>query len=272
MGVGLQGLTFPEFVLLILMVVIKTARQKLRNHTRHFGFTLDVCRDGCEFIGIAVHERWSDIDSLELPKQQVNHVEKLIRSTTKNKSSYAEFDKRFYKFPAYLRRAAISEYLGYVSSHMTRLAKWNKDSKGKPPAFQPKRNGFPVFYKGDLFKWVENGKVRQKLFNGNDWIWVTVPLDPIKTLDRFPASAGWTHKNPMLVQRGNRWMLQFPFEGKVSLQEKDFVRPVVSVDLGLTTTAVCSVLRSDGTVLHREFISYDREKDRLNNTLGFIAV
>ena len=56
------------------------------------------------------------------------------------------------------------------------------------------------------------------------------------------------------------------------MPEKDFIRPVLAVDLGLNTTAVCSVVDSEGTVTHREFITYGGEKDRLNDILGRIAV
>jgi putative transposase len=76
----------------------------------------------------------------------------------------------------------------------------------------------------------------------------------------------------MLVKKDNRWSLHFPFERKVVLPEKDFKRPVLAVDLGLTTTAVCSVVDSDGTVTQREFLTYGGEKDRLNGTLAHSAV
>jgi IS605 OrfB family transposase len=76
----------------------------------------------------------------------------------------------------------------------------------------------------------------------------------------------------MLVKKNKRWSLHFPFEKSITLPEKEFIRPVLAVDLGLTTTAVCSVVSAEGTVTHREFITYGGEKDRLNDILGRIAV
>jgi transposase len=72
----------------------------------------------------------------------------------------------------------------------------------------------------------------------------------------------------MLVQKDKRWRLPFPFERKVTLQKKNLAQSVLSVDLGLTTTAVCSAILADGTVTHREFMTYGGEKDRLGGYCG----
>lgn len=42
------------------------------------------------------------------------------------------------------------------------------------------------------------------------------------------------------------------------------------MDLGINTDAVCSIMRSDGTVLDRKFINFPSEKDRLSHVLGRI--
>lgn len=174
----------------------------------------------------------------------------------------------------------IAEAIGNVSSYITRYRQWEKKkadriSKGKkftdkPPLFNPECNSFPVFYKDNMSQWLTNGKVALKLHNGSDWIWFVLPFDPVN-LKRFQKSDGWERKNPMLVRKGKRWYLHIPYEKEVTLSDKDFAKPVLSVDLGLNHTAVCSVVHSDGTVTHREFISYEGEKDRLNILLGRIA-
>ncbi len=100
-----------------------------------------------------------------------------------------------------------------------------------------------------------------KLYNGKDWLWYHVPFEPINTEKRFPLKDGWERQNPMLVKKdGKRWALHFPFEKDVVLPEKDFTRPVLAVDLGLTTTAVCSVVSSDGTVTHGSFSTMVEKK------------
>ncbi len=45
---------------------------------------------------------------------------------------------------------------------------------------------------------------------------------------------------------------------------------VCSVDLGINTDAVCTIMRADGTVLGRKFIDHPSEKDRMYRTLGRI--
>ena len=45
---------------------------------------------------------------------------------------------------------------------------------------------------------------------------------------------------------------------------------ICSVDLGINTVAVCTILRADGTVLGRKFINFSSDKDRLYHVLGRI--
>ena len=42
------------------------------------------------------------------------------------------------------------------------------------------------------------------------------------------------------------------------------------MDLGINTDAVCTIMRADGTVMGRRFISFPRDKDRLYRVLGRI--
>ena len=45
---------------------------------------------------------------------------------------------------------------------------------------------------------------------------------------------------------------------------------ICGVDLGINTDAVCTIMRSDGTVLGRKFINFHSEKDRMYRVLGRI--
>lgn len=78
--------------------------------------------------------------------------------------------------------------------------------------------------------------------------------------------------DPALVLKNKRWYLHIPFQKQILFSEKDLKRPVLSVDLGLNCTAVASVISSGGTVMHRAFIDYGREKDHLKTVIGRIAV
>lgn len=178
------------------MLITKTARQKLRNYTRYLQFTLDRYRDALEYINKVVYREWSTISALPAATERLNHIEKLVHSTAKNMAA-CDFDSRFYKFPSYFRRAVIAESLGHVSSHMERYGKWTQDLKGRPPAFNPACNAFPVFYRDNMSAWISNGKLALKLYNGTDWIWFILPFEPIKP-KRFPLSEGWVRMTPHL--------------------------------------------------------------------------
>jgi hypothetical protein len=126
------------------------------------------------------------------------------------------------------------EAIGNVSSYMTRYRQWGelnydrisqgKKPRDKAPAFQAKCNAFPVFYRDGMSRWIKNGKVALKLYNGSDWIWFILPFEPVNTA-RFE---GWVRQNPMLVKKNNRWSLHIPFEKNINLPNKDFIRPGVS--------------------------------------------
>ena len=45
---------------------------------------------------------------------------------------------------------------------------------------------------------------------------------------------------------------------------------ICSVDLGINTDAVCTIIQADGTVLGRKFIDFPSDKDRLYHVLGRI--
>ena len=47
-------------------------------------------------------------------------------------------------------------------------------------------------------------------------------------------------------------------------------RAICSVDLGINTDAVCSIMRADGTILGRKFINFPSDKDHLYHVLGRI--
>ena len=73
---------------------------------------------------------------------------------------------------------------------------------------------------------------------------------------------------PTLRRRGKNWLLDFPFEEEKKLTNIPIrEQTVVSVDLGINNACVCSVMTSEGTILARRFLHFDREKDSLNRAL-----
>ena len=74
-----------------------------------------------------------------------------------------------------------------------------------------------------------------------------------------------------LERRHHKYFLRFSYTEEVILTKTSVKDQVVcSVDLGINTDAVCTIMRPDGTVLGRKFINFPSEKDRMYRTLGRI--
>ena len=75
----------------------------------------------------------------------------------------------------------------------------------------------------------------------------------------------------MLEKRHRKYFLRFSYIEEVPLTKAPVKEQIIcSVDLGINTDAVCTIMRSDGTVLGRKFIDFPSEKDRMYRVLGRI--
>lgn len=187
---------------------------------------------------------------------------------------YPSFDKDFYKFPSYLRRSEILDAVGKVSSHKSKLAKWeNGDpgSRGKKPSHPKAGKTYPCMYKGEMYRRSGEYEAKLKVFARNTWDWITVKLkkSDVDYINRHCKSR--KECAPTLTKRGRQWFLDFPFKEKVKLTDKDVTeQTIVAVDLGINTAAAVSVMRSDGTVLGRHFLKLPKEYDSLNHAMNRI--
>ena len=77
--------------------------------------------------------------------------------------------------------------------------------------------------------------------------------------------------SPTLEKRHQKYFLRFSYTEEVTLTKTPVKEQIIcSVDLGINTDAVCTIMRADGTVLGRKFIDHPSEKDRMYRTLGRI--
>ncbi len=68
-----------------------------------------------------------------------------------------------------------------------------------------------------------------------------------------------------------KYFLRFSYTEDVILTKAPVEEQIIcGVDLGINTDAVCTIMRSDGTVLGRKFIDFPSEKDRMYRVLGRI--
>lgn len=254
------------------MEIMKTLRHKITNHSSIFDATLEVYNAA---LGIIIDVIEREFDRLEdiSTKSIVPSVEKLIHITKANPSpKYLEFNQRFYKFPSYFRRSAIASAFGKVKSFRSNYKNWINEkeyalSEGKrfkknPPTLQLEHKEFPVFYKGNMFKRTSDTTAQIKVFHRNDWVWVDIEFKKQEVYKRDVWD--WKECNPKLVKVGKKYFLHISYKNNVKLSNTEVTnQKVCAVDLGITNSAVCSVIDAKGTVLARKFINQAKEKDRL---------
>jgi hypothetical protein len=89
--------------------------------------TVTVYRGAVDFYINVINTEWNAaFVSIATQKAAVNTAERLTVSTAKRPLVQYDFGKDFYKFPSYLRRAAIAEAYGKVSSYRSNLTNWEK--------------------------------------------------------------------------------------------------------------------------------------------------
>ena len=233
-----------------------------------FKATVEIYRRALSYL-IGVYEKeWSTLSAISGVLGRQNYAEKLVHSTSKNAAIYSDFDKLFPKLPSYLRRSAISAALGTVSSYHSNLENWKTDSKvDKKPKLQYNRNAMPAFYRDNLYKETPRVDIVElKLFINNDWRFVQVRLRHTDVRYLEKKWTGIKSSAPVLEKHYGKYYLRFAFEENVKLSSTDIKeQKICSVDLGINTDAVCSIMDSKGTILDRKFINFPSDKDRIEH-------
>lgn len=235
--------------------------------------TVEKYRSALSFLIEVFDKEWESISVINDELKKQNFAEKLIHSTSFNKAKYGEFDKLFCKMPSYMRRSAVSNALGAVSSYKSNHKNWMNGGKvGKEPKLQCDRKDMPVFYRDNMYvETADLDTVMLKLFYNNDWRWVKVRLRHTDVRYLQKKWTGVKSSAPVLEKRYGKYYLRFAFEEKVNLSDTDIQnRKICSVDLGINTDAVCVIMDSKGTVLNRKFINFPSEKDHIDHVVNRI--
>lgn len=205
-------------------------------------------------------------------------VERLVHQTKNNPTpKYTDFNQQFYKFPSYFRRAAITSAFGKLQSYRSNYENWYEERKQKladgerfkkkPPRLQLDHQEMPVFYKGNMFKRIDDTTAQIKVRKDNDWIWADITFKA-QDLEKRGVS-DWKEGAPKLIRRGKKHFLAIPYEKKITLHKKDVTQQrICAVDLGLTNSAVAVIMDVKGTIIARRFINQPIEKDRLRRLVG----
>ena len=235
--------------------------------------TMEIYRQAVGYLTEIYAQVWEELRKIPETKKRFNTAEHMVHMTKKNTARF-DFDLRFPKMPSYLRRSAIQHALGSVSSYETRLGQWKETGvlSGRPK-LTCRNHAMPVFYRDVMYREGAEGKDEAylKLYDGHYWKWFRVYL---KRTDMEYLRRNWKGKKasaPALEKRHRRYFLRFSYTEEVTLTKTPVKEQIIcSVDLGINTDAVCTIMRSDGTVLGRRFIDHPSEKDRMYRTLGRI--
>ena len=151
------------------MIIYSTYKVKIKNCNKIFKDTARIYRKAVDYLIKVVDCNWSIIYA-EKGSRRLNVVEALIHKTDSNPNPQYDFDEKFYKFPSYIRRGAINEAIGRISSYRTILEKWESNPKGKRPSFPSVGSTCPCMYKQEMYRKAGKYQARLKVFIRNTWV------------------------------------------------------------------------------------------------------
>ncbi len=257
------------------MKIHTTYKVKIKQYIRIFKETVALYRNAVDFFIDVCIKEWEPLSACKFSTQQNNYIESVTIPTNNHPDVKYNFNNRFYKMPSYLRRAAISEALGKVSSYKSNYANWESKisgTRGKAPGIPKAGYVYPALYKDNMFAPTDNPcQMRIKVYIRNTWDWITVDLK--KSDEDYIQKHCKTRKqlSPTLQKRGKQWYLDFSFEEEVKLNKTEVKdQTIAAVDLGLNSAATVSIMRSDGTVLGRHFLKLPKEYDCLKHSINRI--
>ena len=255
----------------IYMKVTQSYGVKFKGGYKAIKRTIVIFNDAINYLITPIQENYDDIAELESSLRKMNYIEKLVHNTRNNKAIY-DFDDKFYKFPSYLRRSAITKAIGIVSSYMSQIENWKASNcKGAMPKLDKGNHLMPCFYKDNMFDH-QNDKTYIKVYRNNDWVWQEIRLSnsDLKYIENKAPLDLWSA--PVLEKKYGHFKLRFTREFQVELSDKEISKQkVCAVDLGVTNDATVSVLDVHGTVLSRKFINCGKEKDFVTNALNRVS-
>lgn len=268
------------------MKIVSSYQVRLMDNRNLFDDTVQLYRKAVAFLIEAANKEWETLGPVykegTFLAQQA--LERLVHTTKNHPSPKYDFDKEFYKFPSYFRRAAISAALGAVSSYHNSLRNWQDSGKqGKQPTLAFERDIMPTFFKkmmseSEKMLLGEEDIVYLKLYEKHDWVFVPIRCrhQDVKYLAKWWSTVKASSPTLEVRRRKGRssvYCLRYAFEEKRDLTLRDEPlerRTILAVDLGINNDAVCSVMCADGTVMARKFINFPSEKDRLHHILNRI--
>lgn len=227
-------------------------------------------RQAVDYLIDVILKEWNNVKNIAGDKSRQRYIETIIAGTHTSAAKY-DFTSVFYKFPCYLRRAAISEALGKVSSYKSNYDNWVEDKKGKKPGYPSAGYVYPALYRDNTYVRKDMYSAEIKVWIRNTWDWITVSLNKGDVDYIIRNCSSRTECVPTIRKRGKKWYLDFAFKESVVLSDTTAINSIViAVDLGINNACTCAAMLSNGTILGREFLKLPGEQDSLKHSLNRI--
>ncbi len=253
------------------MKIYSTYGVKIKHYNHIFKDTVKIYRKAVDFLINVCLSEWNNISAIKGNLLQQQYVERCIHVTKCNPAPMYDFDIKFYKMPSYMRRGAINEAIGKISSYISNLSNWKTNPVGREPSVPKAGYVFPSMYRTVMYNQTDDYIAQIKVYIRNTWDWITIDLRKSDMDYIYRRCKSRKQCAPTLQKRGKEWFLDFPFEEKVTLCDTVvYNQTVVAVDLGINTAATVSVMRSDGTILGRYFCKLPKETDHLMHSINRI--
>lgn len=202
------------------MKIYSTYKVKIKHYNCIFKDTVVVYRNAVDYLIRVCLENWENLSTIEGSLLKQRYVETLIHTTKTNVAVY-DFDIHFYKLPSYIRRGAISEAIGKVSSYKSNLANWEENPVGKEPSVPKAGYIYPTLYRQNMYCQTDTYEAKIKVYIRNTWDWLTVKLRK-SDIDYIERHCGNRERcTPTLQKRGKEWFLDFPFKENIKLTDTD---------------------------------------------------
>lgn len=252
------------------MKIYTTYSVKIKHYSRIFKDTVTIYRHAVDYLITVCLKDWDAIVMFK-GQNRLTYIESLIHGTKDNPSPVYDFDSTFYKIPSYMRRGAINEAIGKVSSYKSNLSNWQNNPVGRQPSYPKAGYVFPSMYRTVMYNQTDDYKAQVKVYIRNTWDWLTIDLRKSDMDYIYRHCKTRKQCAPTLQKRGREWFLDFPFGEKTRLADINvFEQTIVAVDLGINTAATINVMRSDGTILGRHFCKLPKETDSLMHSINRI--
>ena len=245
---------------------------RIKDAFKPFLDTVEIYQEAVSFLIGVAEEHFEEVGMFQ-SHSAMALVEGLVHSTARRQALYPSFDTRFHKLPSYFRRAAIMEAVAAVTLYRKNLSDWEASDKSRrKPFLKRKRNVMPAFYRDNMFILDKKDCVymaKLKLFSDGDWKWHVFNLSQADVRNIQKDFSLEEAKCPVLKKHGHRFTLSFAFETEAELPKKEKKEySICAVDIGINNAAVCSIMKEDGTVTARRFITFTGEEDRFNRILN----